>query len=343
MRKIIFLTNYKNQIPQRNHEIEGLKLNIISEVLQNNGFDVQIMTITSFISHISTNESIKNIYFFYSSSQYPIYKSFIQDVLYQIVLREGILIPNFRHFLAHENKNFQELEKFRLEIKSPPGIPVGTYEEGLDILQNTSYPAVIKKSTGFRSRHVRIAHNHKEGEKILCNLLERNFKFDRESLYYLYRRLNNKSHYPKRFGKIIIQEYVPKLNSDWKILVLGDSYFSLKRFVRKNDFRASGSKLYSTKDDPSTQLLDFAFSCKEKLECPIVSLDIVEKDGVLQLIEYQTMHFGLLTATMSNSYFELENGNWEKRKVINEIEHYFGIGIHEYINQVEKEIISINR
>jgi hypothetical protein len=82
--------------------------------------------------------------------------------------------------------------------------------------------------------------------------------------------------------------------------------------------------------------LDFAFACKEKLKCPVVSLDIVEKDGVLQLIEYQTTHFGLLTATMSNSYFELENDNWNKRKVINEIEYYLGIGIIEYINKHEK-------
>jgi hypothetical protein len=334
-KKFIFLTNYKDQIPQRNHEIEGLKLNIISEVLQNHGIEVQTMTIQSFISLLSKNECIRNVHFFYTSSQYPIYKSFIQDILYQIVLREGILVPGFRHFLAHENKNFQELEKFRLGIKSPHGIPVGTYEEGLEILENSTYPVVIKKSTGFRSRHVRIANNHSQGKKILYNLLSRNFKFDTDSLYYLYRRIINKTHYPVRFGKIIIQEYIPKLDCDWKILVLGSTCFCLKRYVRKNDFRASGSKLYSITDDPSTKLLDFAFSSKEKLNCPIVSLDIVEIDGILQLIEYQALHFGLLTATMSDSYYQLEKGNWEKRKVINEIEHYIGMGICEYIKKSE--------
>lgn len=335
MRKVIMLTNYKNIIPQRKNEIEGLQLEIISKVLNENGFVIEIMTINSFILSLNKNKNIEGAYFYYTSSQYPIYKSFIQDVLIQIKLRGGILIPEFRHFLAHENKSFQELEKVRIDIKSPYSKPVGTYEEGIEALNKLSYPIVIKKSTGFRSRNVKLAHNKEEGKKILFRMLESNFKFDFDSLYYLYRRTKNKKHYPKRFGKIIIQEYVPNLTHDWKILVLGNICFSLKRIVRKNDFRASGSKKFSILDDPSSELLDFALSCKEKIKCPNISLDIFENRGDLQLIEYQTMHFGLLTAMIADSYFVLVNGSWEKRKITDEIEHYFGIGICEYIKNIE--------
>ena len=335
MKKIILLTNYRKIIPQRKIETEGLNLNIISKVLEDNSFEIEEMSINSFISCLNNNESIAGVYFYYTSSQYPIYKSFILDILMQITLRGGILIPDLSHFMAHENKNFQELEKVRLDIQSPIGIPVGSYEGGVEILNNTSYPKVIKKATGFGSRNVKLAHNKKEGKKILFKMLENNFKFDIDSLYYLYRRTMNKIHYPKRFGKVIIQEFIPNLAHDWKIIVLGNRYMGGKRFVRKNDFRASGSNLYSLNQDPTKEVLDFAMGCKQKLNCPIVSMDISEHKGDLQLLEYQSMHFSLLANRLAH-FFELENGSWEKRRITDELEHYIGMGICQFICQPSK-------
>jgi hypothetical protein len=338
MRKIIFLTNYKNIIPQRNNETEGLNLNLISAVLQANNFNVQEIAISTFILDLKEKDSFEGVYFYYSSSQYPIYKSFILDILIQITLRGGILIPEVRHFISHENKNFQELEKVRLGIKSPYGIPVGTSEEGIEVLSKISYPTVIKKSTGFRSRNVKLANNAEEGKKILSKMLERNFKFDSDSLYYLYRRLKNKKHYPKRFGKVVIQEFIPNLTYDWKIIVFGNRCIGGKRFVKKNDFRASGSKLYSLEQDPPENVLSFALSCRRALKCPNVSMDLSENKKGVQLLEYQTMHFSLL-AWKSIHYFEHENGKWEKKLIKNELEHYMGIGIYEHIKSLEDAVV----
>ncbi len=336
MKEIIFLTNYKNIIPQRNNEIEGLNLNLISEVLEANNFNVQEITINEFITSLKDTESFVGVYFYYTSSQYSIYKSFILDILIQITLRGGILVPELRHFMAHENKNFQELEKVRLGIRSPYGIPVGTYEEGVEILKNTAYPAVLKKYTGFRSRNVKLANNIEEGKKVLSKMLEKNFLFDMDSLYFIYRRLKNKEHYPKKFGKVIIQEFIPDLTHDWKILVLGDRCLGGKRYVRKNDFRASGSKLYEMEEDPPENVLSFALKCKQQLNCPNASLDISENKGDLQLLEYQTMHFAILGGD-PDYYFEREGGIWHKREIIHEIEYYMGEGIANYINNTEKE------
>jgi glutathione synthase/RimK-type ligase-like ATP-grasp enzyme len=337
MKKIIFLTNYKKIIPQRHNEIEGLNLNLISEVLEASNFSVQEITINTFITSLKEIESLDGIYFYYTSSQYQIYKSFILDVLIQITLRGGILVPEIRHFLAHENKNFQELEKVRLGIRSPYGIPVGTYEEGVEILKNIAYPTVLKKHTGFRSRNVKLANNFKEGKKVLSKLLEKNFLFDMDSLYFIYRRLKNKEHYPKKFGKLIIQEFIPDLTHDWKILVLGDRCLGGKRYVRKNDFRASGSKLYEMDEDPPENVLSFALKCKQQLSCPNVSLDISENKGDLQLLEYQTMHFAILGGD-PDYYFEREDGIWQKREITKDIEYYMGVGISDYIKNMEKTI-----
>lgn len=334
MGKIIFLTNYKNIIPQRTNEIEGLNLNLISEVLEVNGYSVEDISINEFIPSLKKNECIQGVYFYYTSSQYPIYKSFILDILFQIKLRGGILIPELRHFMSHENKNFQELEKVRLGIKSPYGIPVGTYEEGLEVLSKVKYPTVIKKSTGFRSRNVKLAKNLEQGKRILSSLLENNFRLDIDSLYYLYRRLKNKNHYPKRFGKIIIQEFIPDLAYDWKIIIFGNRCVGGKRFVKENDFRASGSQLYSLEQDPPDNVLSFALNCRTQLQCPNVSMDISEHNGAVHLLEYQTMHFSLL-AWESVHYFELEDGIWKKKLVENELEYYMAIGIYEHLKSLE--------
>ena len=341
MNKIIILTNYKNLIPQREKEIDGLKLDIISKVFEDNGFEVEEMKISSFISNLKKNEDINGVYFYYTSSQYQNYKSFIRDILIQITLRGGVLLPEYRHFSAHENKNFQELEKKRLGIPSPYGIPIGTYEEGVEILNKISYPVVIKKSTGFASRNVRIASNLPKAKKILLKMLDNNFKFDIDSLYYFYRRVKSKAHYPKRFGKVVIQEYIPDLTYDWKILVLGNTCFYLKRYVRKNDFRASGSGSFTISEPPPNYVLDFALWCKEKLESPNISLDIIDRKGDPQLIEYQANHFGVCPAAWGKYYFKLENGNWNKKKIadeleFNELEHYIGIGICDYIKKLEE-------
>jgi hypothetical protein len=334
MKKIIFLTNYKKIIPQRNNEIEGLNLNLISGVLEANNFQVEEITINDFITYLKDNVSIKGVYFYYTSSQYPVYKSFILDILIQITLRGGILVPELRHFIAHENKNFQELEKVRLDIRSPYGIPVGTYEEGLEILKKVSYPTVLKKYTGFRSRNVKLANNIEEGKKVLLKLLESNFQWSLDSLYYQYRRLRNKEHYPKKFGKVIIQEFIPDLTHDWKLLVLGSRCLGGKRYVRKNDFRASGSKLYEMEEDPPENVLNFALKCKEQLNCPNVSFDISENKGDLQLLEYQTMHFAILGGD-PEYYFEKENGIWHKRPITHEIEYYIGVGLSDYLKNLE--------
>lgn len=237
--------------------------------------------------------------------------------------------------MAHENKNFQELEKVRLGIRAPYGLPIGTYEEGVEALNKVSYPTVIKKYTGFRSRNVKLANNIEEGKKILSQLLDKNFQFNMDSMYYLYRRFKNKEHYPKNFGKVIIQEFIPDLTHDWKILVLGNRCLGGKRYVRKNDFRASGSKLYEMEEDPPENVLNFALKCKDQLNCPNVSLDISENKGDLQLLEYQTIHFAILGGD-PDYYFEKEDDIWQKRPITEGIEHYMAVGIADYIKNIEK-------
>src|SRR5690606_8893478 len=57
------------------------------------------------------------------------------------------------------------------------------------------------------------------------------------------------------------QQFVPNLKCDYKALVFMDKVFLLKRGTRKDDFRASGSGIFSF-PEPSVELLNFALQCR---------------------------------------------------------------------------------
>lgn len=64
MKKLIFLTNYENIIPQRNNEIEGLNLDLISKVLLEDNFETHEVRINNFIPYLKEKNSIEGVYFF---------------------------------------------------------------------------------------------------------------------------------------------------------------------------------------------------------------------------------------------------------------------------------------
>lgn len=82
---------------------------------------------------------------------------------------------------------------------------------------------------------------------------------------------------------------------------------------------------------PSIALMKFAMEVKEKLDTPWVSLDIIEKDSELYLIEYQCVHFGLYTAMNSLSHFEYDGGKFKKIDENIDIDKIFAEELHKFI------------
>ena len=80
--------------------------------------DIEEITINSFISHLNKNESIKGFFFYYASSQYPIYKSFAKEALLEINEETESLHDEFLdEMLGEIIKRVNELRKI---IKSGP-------------------------------------------------------------------------------------------------------------------------------------------------------------------------------------------------------------------------------
>ena len=68
-------------------------------------------------------------------------------------------------------------------------------------------------------------------------------------------------------GYIYFQEFIPGNEFDIRIIVVGDKAFAIKRMVRKNDFRASGSGIiFYEKKILMTKLLALIFDVSRKAE-----------------------------------------------------------------------------
>lgn len=330
MKKIYLLTNSKNLIPQRTYERESLVIEILNKVLISNEFNTEIL---SFDIFINGRYDIEGNYFFYASSQFTPYKEYIQDILLHIKNNNGIIVPNFCSFIAHDNKMLQELEMKRLDINSPKSHIVGTYEEGYEYLQKVSFPIVGKKSKGFGSKTVEKITNVNEGNYFLKNNLSDGFIFNIEYVKWLYKKWKFNNLYPQYHGKVIFQEMIDGLNHDWKVLIFGNKCFVLKRFTKKNDFRALGSGKFDYDAIPSNEVLDFAYDVLNKLNIPFASLDIVEKNNQCSLIEYQAVHFGLLTALNSKVYYELDSKQWNSKQKNKEVDYFFAEALVDFIGK----------
>lgn len=329
---IVLITDSKGKIPQKKHETESLDLKKLVNEFEKMNYNVTLTNYFQILNSYVENE-INGKYFFYASSQYSIYKDYITDCLNYVIDCGGIIIPSKNLFIAHENKAFQELEKKRLNIPSPNSLIIGTIEEGIEVLSTIKYPFVAKTSTGFSSKGVSKINNKTEGKRFLKNNMKR---LDGEKISHktkhMLRKLKFKNSYPIKTGKIIFQDLINDLTNDWKVLIFHDRIFTLKRFTKKGDFKASGSGLFDFEASPPKELLDFALKVCEILQTPFASLDIVIKDKTPYLIEYQSLHFGLTTMINGKKYYILENNEWKKREIDTVLEYNYAYAIHNYIH-----------
>jgi glutathione synthase/RimK-type ligase-like ATP-grasp enzyme len=178
-------------------------------------------------------------------------------------------------------------------------------------LSSCSFPKVFKLRGGASSNNVKLISNKKEG----CRLIDKAFGrgFPRVNRVELFRdrigrfklnpsyktllglakgvaRLFVQTELEKTLGRdrgyAYFQDFIPNNNSDIRIIIIGKRAFGIKRMVRKNDFRASGSGLvsYDINDIPS-KCLKIAFDLSEKLNTDCLCYDFVYDNDVPLLVE----------------------------------------------------------
>ncbi|MEZ9322785.1 hypothetical protein AB4161_20845 [Vibrio sp. 10N.286.51.E5] len=265
-------------------------------------------------------------------------KKVLEDKLFYLMNQGCKILPNFDLVLAHENKGYQSLlkKKYKIDELNEKYLtsdslyfksnyvykdPNGAGSHGVILPENSQALYKWSKKISFDSLRV-------EGVKKILKLVFKKF------FLFGWRYSSLRVRYLKSPKGIVVQELIPELTFDYKVLIFGERFYVLKRHVRKGDFRASGSGNFESVTNVEPQVLIACKLLKEKLSTPYLSVDIGYDGNKAYIIEFQGPHFGPYTYLSSKCYFKLGHDGSVKSFLQEESETLEGIlarSIYQYI------------
>lgn len=205
-------------------------------------------------------------------------------------------------------------QKYLLEAIGAPLVKSYVFfnkDEAKSWLSSCSFPIVFKLRGGASSNNVKLISTKKEGLRIINKAFGKGFprvnRFDlfsnridklrrnpsyktilgvAKGIARLFVKTNLEKTLGRDCGYAYFQEFIPNNDSDIRVIIIGEKAFGIKRLVRKNDFRASGSGLisYDINDIPS-KCIKIAFDLSEKLNTDCLCYDFVYDNNVPLLVE----------------------------------------------------------
>jgi glutathione synthase/RimK-type ligase-like ATP-grasp enzyme len=289
-------------------EWDGYDLDEIRKVFEGHGIKVKIVGIHEF--DFSILHDTGKFAAICASSQEPVYKKYIQNVVSNLYFSGVALYPSLEHMMAHEDKAYQSIVLSKIDISSPKAFVFGFRDHAYRFLKDARYPLVGKTPGGYGSEGVCLIRNERDGRLFVRqNMFHRALRKGRSFGHRVFQRVIKPA---PVLGLVIFQEFVPNLEGDWKILIWGDVACGVYRENRRDDFRASGSGKVRFCDIPST-VLEFTWDAMKKLDLPWGSFDIGFDGRICHLLEYQGLHFGLTAADKGCFYYARSvMGKWEK-------------------------------
>lgn len=224
---------------------------------------------------------------------------FSKQLLFSLQKKGIKVFPDFNTNWHFDDKVGQ---KYLLEAIGAPVIPSYVFyskNDALNWINTTSFPKVFKLRGGSGSSNVKLIKTKFEAKKIINKAFGRGFSQFDALTHFKYRienfrsgkegfigvikgfiRLFIGSEYSNKYYKeksyVYFQEFIPNNNFDIRVIVIGDKAFAIKRMVRKNDFRASGSGniIYNIEEIPQ-ECLKIAFEVANRIETQSLAFDFV--------------------------------------------------------------------
>ncbi len=234
---------------------------------------------------------------------------FAKQLLYSVQASGKRVFPDYNTMWHFDDKVGQ---KYLLESIGAPLAPAYAFyskKEALEWAHQTIYPKVFKMRTGAGSDNVRLVKSKNSAYKLIKkafgrgfrqyeawgNLKERyrKYKLGKTTLWDVSKgiiRLFYTTEFARvtgrEMGYIYFQDFIPGNDHDIRVVIIGDKAYAIKRMIRANDFRASGSGniLYDKHlFDEST--IKLSFEVAEKLGSQCVAFDYVHDRGNPLIVE----------------------------------------------------------
>jgi glutathione synthase/RimK-type ligase-like ATP-grasp enzyme len=251
-----------------------------------------------------------------------------KQILFSIEHSGKLVFPDFKTNWHFDDKLGQKYLFEALSLPSVRSYAFYSEDEALAWLNETKFPKVFKLRKGAGSRNVFLIHSKKKAHKLIKKAFGPGFRqYDpwggiKESIRKiklgkanLLSLLKSIAHiwYPitlekaigRERGYIYFQDFLPDNSCDIRVVVIIDKAFAIKRNVRKNDFRASGSGLIEyDKIHFTDSLIKIAFECADIVKSQCVAIDFVF-DKIQPLIVEISYGF-------SASGYDKCTGYWDK-------------------------------
>ena len=253
---------------------------------------------------------------------------FAKQLIFALQTAGKKVFPDFHTAWHFDDKVGQ---KYLLEAIDAPLVPTYLFYEkskALDWIEKTDFPKVFKLRKGAGSAHVKLAETASEARKLVNKAFGSGFsQYDKianlKDRWYKYRqgntglwnvvkgvlRLGKTTEFAKVAGRekgyIYFQDFIPGNDYDIRVIVIDGKAFAIKRLVRENDFRASGSGhvLYD-KEHFDEDTIQLSFEVAEKVKSQCLAIDYVFKDGNPMIVE---LSYGFIKEV----YYKCE-GYWDQ-------------------------------
>lgn len=222
-------------------------------------------------------------------------------------------------------------QKYLFEAINAPLAPMYVFYDkrsAKEWIKNTNFPKVFKTRNGSGSENVQLVKSKKKANLIVRKAFGRGFKH-----YEGWNNLNERIRkyrigkvslwevtkgiirlfYPTKYaritgrekGYVIFQDFIPDNDHDIRIIVVGDKAFGIKRMIRKNDFRASGSGfvLYE-KENFKDDTVRLSFEMAKKINSQCAAFDFVYDGDKVYVLE---VSFGFV-----KEVYDPCTGYWDK-------------------------------
>jgi glutathione synthase/RimK-type ligase-like ATP-grasp enzyme len=260
---------------------------------------------TDIIQHLSDCDALM----WHFNHKSPKASKFAKQFLFSVMASGKKVFPDYNTTWHFDDKVGQ---KYLLEALGAPLVPAYIFysrKEAQEWASQTNYPKVFKLRNGAGSENVRLVNSKSEANRLIkksfnrgfkhyeawSNLKERfrKYKLGKTALWNVVKgiiRLAYPTEYSRvtgrEIGYIYFQDFIPDNDHDIRIIVIGNKAFAIKRMVRKNDFRASGSGfiLYE-KAHFDNETVHLAFEVSEKLQAQCMAYDFVFHKGKPLIVE----------------------------------------------------------
>lgn len=219
------------------------------------------------------------------------------------------VFPNFKTGWHFDDKVSQ---KYLFEALRIPHVKTEAFvqkKDAMEFLKHSSFPVVFKLKRGAGSKNVQLVRNFSSGKKLVSKAFGKGFRpidargFLQDTFSKFLKGKNSFVQLLKAFahlwvpfeleksvgrekGYVYFQEFIPNNDFDIRVIVIGNRAFAIKRLVRENDFRASGSgSILYEKDEFNDETIKFAFEISEKFDSDCIAYDFVYKNDKPLLVE----------------------------------------------------------